>query len=125
MPRKIYLKPPPPTRTMLWAQIILGMLFLPLGLVILFLAEGEARPFVALFSVAWVAGGISIIVFAVKALKLVKEGNIEIAAVSASSGETEGNFAVRLRNLEALKHDGLISDAEYQNKRAAIMQEKW
>ena len=48
MPRKVYLKPPPPARTMLWAQLVLGVLFLPLGLMFLFIAEGEARPFVAI-----------------------------------------------------------------------------
>ena len=125
MSQKVYLKPPPPTRSMLWAQIILGVLFLPFGLVILFLADGEARPYVALFSVIWVVGCIAIIVAAVKALRLVKTGNIEIGSVDSSNGETGSSFAVRLRDLEALKKDGLISEGEYQNKRAEIMKEKW
>jgi hypothetical protein len=125
MPRKVYLKPPSPTRTVLWAQIILGVLFLPLGLVFFSISEGEARRFVAIFSVIWTVACMAIIVTAVKTLRLVKQGKIEIAEIDVTGGETEGDFAVRLRDLEALRKDGLISDGEYQRKRAEIMQEKW
>jgi hypothetical protein len=125
MPRKVYLKPPPPARTMLWAQLVLGVLFLPLGLMFLFIAEGEARPFAAIFAVIWAVGCIAIIVTAVKGLRLLKKGKIEIAEVDATTDGAESDFAVRLRDLEALKQDGLISDAEYQRKRAEIMREKW
>jgi hypothetical protein len=123
MPRKVDLKPPPPTRTMLLAQIILGVLFLPFGMVFVIISEGEARPFTAMFSVVWIAGCIAIIVTTVKALRLVKKGKIEIAAIGLTSRETAGDFAVRLRDLEALKKDGLISAGEYQRKRDEIMQE--
>jgi hypothetical protein len=125
MARKVYLKPPPPTRTMLLAQIILGVLFLLFGMVLLNASEGEAQPFVAIFALIWAIGCISIIVTGVQALRLVKKGKIEIAEIGVTSGEMEGDFAVRLRDLEALKKDGLISDGEYQRKRAEIMQEKW
>lgn len=125
MPRKVYLKPPAVTRTMLWAQIILGGLFLPFGMIFVIVAEGEVRPFIALFSVIWAAGCFAIIVTAVKALRLVKKGKIEIAEIGGISPETEADFAVRLRDLEALRKDGLISEVEYQRKRAEIMQEKW
>jgi hypothetical protein len=125
MPRKVYLKPPPPTRTMLLAQIILGALFLPFGMIFFMVSEGEIRPFVAMFSLVWAAGCIAIMVTAAKTLRLVKEGKIEIAEIDVTSGETESDFAARLRDLEALKRDGLISAGEYQRKRAEIMDEKW
>lgn len=125
MTRKVYLKPPPPTRTILLAQIILAVLFLPFGMVFVIVSEGEARPLIIMFAVIWAAGCIAIIVTAVKALRLVKEGKIEIAEIAVTTGETESAFAVRLRDLEALKKDGLVSDGEYQRKRAEIMQEKW
>ena len=125
MARKVYLKPPPPTRTLLWAQLILGVLFLPLGLVLVSLSEGEARPFAAIFGVIWAVGCIAIIVSSIKALKLVKQGKIEVAELGDTDGETESGFAARLRDLEALRKDGLISETEYQRKRAEIMQEKW
>jgi hypothetical protein len=126
MARKVYLKPPPPTRTMLWAQVILGVLFLLFGLVLFKASEGEAQPFVAIFAVIWVIGCITIILTGVQALGLVKKGKIEIVELGGvTNGESEGGFAVRLRDLEALKRDGLISNGEYQIKRAEIMQEKW
>jgi cytochrome c-type biogenesis protein CcmH/NrfG len=35
------------------------------------------------------------------------------------------DFAVRLRELEALKKEGLLNDEEYQRKRREILDEKW
>lgn len=125
MAPKVYLKPPTPTRAMLWAQIILGVLFLPFGLLLLFMAEGEARPFAAIFALIWAVACIAIIVIAVRALRLVKTGKIEVAEVDGTGNKMASDFAARLRDLEALKRDGLISDNEYQQKRAEIMQEKW
>jgi len=37
----------------------------------------------------------------------------------------QGDFAERLRKLEGLKRDGLITEAEYRQKRQAIMEEDW
>ena len=125
MPRKVYVKPPPPTRTMLITQIVLVLLFLPLGIVFVIVSEGEARPFVAIFSLIWLSVCIALIVNAVKALRFIKKGKIEIAELGDTNGETESDFATRLRDVEALKKDGLISDEEYRGKRAKIMQEKW
>ena len=75
---------------MLIAQIILGVLFLPLGgLMPLILSEGDARPFAAIFSLIWVVACIAIIVAAVKGLRLVRKGKIEIAEVEGTVGELE------------------------------------
>jgi len=35
------------------------------------------------------------------------------------------DFEVRLRKLEALKRDGLLSEPEYRDKREQILREKW
>jgi hypothetical protein len=35
------------------------------------------------------------------------------------------DFESRLRKLESLKKDGLITDEEYQQKQGEIMKEKW
>ncbi len=125
MPRKVYVKPPPVVRTQFVALIVISVLFLLFGLMFVIMAEGEARPFVAIFSLIWSAGCIALIVHAVKALRLIKKGKIEIAEISCVAGETESDFAARLRDLEELKKDGLLSDAEYRRKRAEIMQGKW
>lgn len=125
MPRKVYLSPPPVTRIMPLTQLILGVLFILFGAVLAAVSEGEARPFALLFVLIWSVGCIALILHAVKTLRLMKEGKIEIAEFEVSDGETESGFAARLRDLEALKNDGLISDDEYSEKRAEIVQEKW
>jgi hypothetical protein len=38
---------------------------------------------------------------------------------------TEGDFEVRLRKLQSLRNENLISQQEYDKKRAEIMREKW
>jgi hypothetical protein len=125
MAPKILIKPPSPTRIMLWAQIIIGAVFLPFGVALLLTAEGEARPFAMIFFVIWVAGCLAIIANAAKWLRLIKKGAIEVGEISDVDGGTTDGFAVKLRNLEALKKEGLITESEYQRKRAEIIQEKW
>ena len=125
MPQKVYVKPPAPTRTMLKAQMVVVSLFLPLGPVFVFVAEGEARLFVALFALIWVVGCISILLYSAKTLKLIRAGKIEIAELGDGDQPQDSAFAQRLRDLEALKKEGLVSDAEYQKKREQILQDKW
>lgn len=125
MPRKVYVKPPPVVRSQFVVLIVIYVLFLAVGPVFLITAEGEARLFVAIFSLIWSAGCIALIIHAVKALRLIKKGPIEIAEVSGMAGEHESDFAARLRDLEKLKSDGIISGQEYQKKRSEMLQEKW
>ena len=125
MPQKVYVKPPAPTRTMLKAQMVVVSLFLPLGPVFVFVAEGEARPFVALFALIWVAACVAILLYSAKTLKLVETGKIEIAELGDGDQPQDSAFAQRLRDLEALRKERLVSDAEYQKKREQILQDKW
>jgi len=125
MTKKIYVKPPPQAKTFFIAQIVILSLFLLFGASFVFIAEGEARPFVAIFSLIWLAVCISLIVNAVKTLRMIKKGKIEVAEVADSSENTESSFATKLRDLEALKKEGLISDEEYRIKREDALKEKW
>ena len=50
---------------------------------------------------------------------------MEVVEINGMVGGEEGSFAAKLRELDVLKKDGLISEEEYQNKRAVIMQDKW
>ena len=128
MPRKVYVKPPAPTKTMFVAMIVIAALFLVfgIGLFIGVMDElGEAMPFVGFFFVIWTAVCITMIVHAVKTLRLLKKGKIEIAEIDTMAGEAESDFAERLRSVDALKRDGLISVDEYRKKRSEIMKEKW
>jgi hypothetical protein len=54
-----------------------------------------------------------------------QNGKIEVAEISTLATKEGGSLAIKLRDLEALKKEGLISDDEYQEKRAEIMQKKW
>ena len=122
MAQKVYAKPP---KTIFMAQVIIIPLFMIFGLVLFSLADREVMPYIAIFLLIWEAGCIAILVNAVKALKLMRSGKIEIAEINGRAGEEGGSFAARLRGLDALKKDGLISDDEYREKRVEIIQKKW
>jgi len=110
------------------ALIVIGALFMAFGIGFFIAIQkelGEAMPFVALFFLLWLAACAAIIVHAVKTLKLLRKGEIEIAEITSVDRDAENGFATKLHDLELLKKDGLISDDEYQKKRAEIMQEKW
>ena len=49
--------------------------------------------------------------------------DFDVRHSAASSGQSP--FAERLRELEQLRRDGLISEAEYATKSSEIMQSKW
>jgi len=128
MSRKVYIKPPPPTKTLLVSLIVVGALFLAFAVVFFIGIQaelGEAKPVVALFFLIFAAVSITIIVHAVKSLRLIKEGKFEIAEIGGDATETESDFATKLRDLEALKKERLISEEEYLKKRAEMMREKW
>ena len=120
MTKKVYAKPP---KTIFVAQVVIIPLFMIFGIVLLSLADREVRPFVAIFFLIWEAVCIALLVNAVKALKLLKNGKIEVAEISGLAEEGD-SFATKLRDLDALRKDGLISEEEYQSKREVIMQEK-
>ena len=120
MNKKVYVKPP---KTIFVAQMIIIPLFMIFGIVLFSAADSEVRPFVAIFILIWEAVCIALLVNAVKALKLLKNGKIEVAEIRGLAEEGD-SFAVKLRELDALRKDGLLSEEEYQIKREAIMQEK-
>lgn len=44
---------------------------------------------------------------------------------AGGDGGGQPDFETRLRKLDSLRRDGLITDSEYQEKRAAILAERW
>jgi putative oligomerization/nucleic acid binding protein len=121
MTKKVYMKP---AKTIFVAQLVIIPLFMIFGIVLLSLADREVMPYVAIFILIWEAGCIALLINAVKALKRMRNGKIEVAEIDDIAGGEEGSFATKLRELAALKKDGLITEEEYQNKRALIMQDK-
>ncbi|MCF6291081.1 MAG: hypothetical protein L3J03_08845 [Desulfobacterales bacterium] len=122
MTRKVYAKPP---KAIFVAQLVLITLFMMVGVVFLIAADSEVRMLVAIFVVIWETACIAILVNAVRALKLMRNGKIEVAEISDPAVAQGAGFAAKLRELDALKKEGLVSDDEYQKKRTEIMQEKW
>ncbi len=50
----------------------------------------------------------------------------EVIEIAPEGDEEEGkDFEARLRKLESLRKDGLVSEEEYIQKRKQIMEEKW
>ena len=122
MALKVFAKP---VKTIFVAQVVIIPLFMIFGIVLFSFADKEVMPYLAIFILIWEAMCIALLVNAVKALRRIKNGKIEVAEISDLTGKEESSFAAKLRELDALKKDGLISDDEYQKKRAEIMQEKW
>lgn len=50
---------------------------------------------------------------------------IQVSIPGKPQAEASSDFEARLRKLEKLRADGLISDAEYREKRKQVMDEKW
>jgi len=122
MSKKVYVKAP---KAILVVQIVIIPLFMMLGIFPFFVVDKEIMIFIAIFIVIWEAICIAILLNAIKILKRIKNGKIEVVEISGLAGEDENNFAPKLRDLEALKTDGLISDDEYKEKREEILKTKW
>lgn len=105
----------------------IGFVFLVGGV----LSENEAplaMKFVFyLFMVGWIGTALFMLVYHGINLKRAKGLSlIDIETESGlQAGETKRDPIQRLRDLEALKKDGLISEEEYRRKREEIMKEKW
>lgn len=96
-----------------------------LGIVLLFIVDREVRPYMSIFVFIWEIACIALVVNAINTLRKIKNGKIEVAEVNGLQVNGESNFASKLRDLEALKKDGLISSDEYKKKRNEIIKEKW
>ena len=120
MTKKVYIKP---SKTIFVTHLVIIPLFMIFGIALFTCVDKEVMPYVAIFFLIWEAVCIALLVNAVKALKRMRNGKIEVVEISGLAGE-EGSFATKLRELDALLKDGLITEEEYQTKRAVIMQGK-
>jgi Zn-dependent protease with chaperone function len=125
MPNKIRVRPTRAVTVMglvaAAAMLIFGIFFLG---AVLKDTGGEPGPAIAFMIVWFVVLGI-IIAFGIYNLTS-RKGVIEFEAGPEDAGLTAGpDFDEKLRKLEALKKDGLVTDEEYRAKRHEIMSEKW
>jgi hypothetical protein len=79
------------------------------------------------FMIGWVGTVLFMLVYHV--LNLKRARGLSLVDIETEPGlpvdNTTSDPMQRLRNLEGLKHDGLINEEEFGRKREEIMQQKW
>lgn len=138
MAQKVHVTPGGLTRMGAKAGILTAVLFLLFGLVFGFVSLSDVpdseiglKLLIGVFFCIWVVVCISMIVIYLRILSKPTDSGVNSLvdldyAKTSESGETgSGDFETRLRKLELLKRDGLITDAEYLVKREQILREKW
>lgn len=123
MPRGIRVKPSKPAS-------LFGMI---VGIVFVFIGLFVAIPSAGMFGVFWTLIAVGITGFQAYNFfgdKGVASWEIDIdtganAEMNNRSVSVSGDFETRLRKLNRLKEDGLITEEEFQKKREEILREKW
>jgi len=118
--------------------IVVASLFLAFGLVmavVIGMETSGSEPGLLIaqagFLLIWIAACVSIIAVFARLLSIQRnpeassllEARLEDA--EDSSAPRDQDFDFRLRKLERLKADGLITEKEYKAKRRRILDEKW
>ena len=108
-----------PSKPMSWltAAVGIGML---VSVVALFVAPAVGG---VLFVALWLATVVAVIAYHVR--NATSRDGVPHTELSIEGGGERADFADRLRELERLRDEGLISDEEYRQKRAQIMGEEW
>jgi len=130
----------PGDMTLLQAKvgIVVAVLFLLFGLVFGFVVLGDMpeseeglRVLIGGFFLIWIVVCLSIIAIYLRLLarRQSQEGNslleFSLDEPTGSNTAKTGDFESRMRKLELLKRDRLITEQEYQTKRAQIINDKW
>ncbi len=126
MKQKMTVRPTKPVTIMaLVAAVAMGLFgIFFLGLLI---KEG-AGPGIAFMVLWFIVLGVIIVsyIYNLRSRKGVVEIETETETEAVPpAGEAAPDFDAKLRKLEALKKDGLVTDEEYQAKRAEIMKKEW
>jgi hypothetical protein len=120
---------PRPTKASGIAMIVMGIVFLAFSALPFSAAEGEARPYAMIFGAVWVLMCVGFIAYGAYILASAKPSMgivYDIEGGAPTGGSNPGNdFDARLRKLEKLKQDRLISEDEYRQKREEIVKDPW
>lgn len=108
--------------------IVMGSIFFVFGtfLTSIGLSDSSDSTFqtlIWLFRLIWWAVCFAMIVYGL--LMLTRKKPPSMMEMDLEYTGTEGDFETRLRKLESLRKENLISRQEYDTKRAEIMGEKW
>ncbi len=119
-----------PTRQAGLIGVVMGALFLVFGgamFVLIGRDDGVEMPVLVIFGIFWSIVCLAIII--TSALHMRKGGlamiRIENEPGPAGGGPDRDDPMDRLRKLDGLRKEGLISEAEFRTKRQEIMQRKW
>jgi len=139
MPHKVHITSGSLNKTQAKIGIVVAALFLLFGLIFGLVvlretpdSEGGLKILMGGFFFIWVVACFAMIIFYVRMLSKSRnpedlslvDFQFKSSAVADISGR-DNDFAGRLRHLEELMRDGLITELEYRDKRAQIMAEKW
>ena len=84
-------------------------------------------PVFGLFMIAWLGAAVFMLVYHILNIKRAK--GLSLVEIDTKSGsqtdESVSDPMQKLRSLEALKKEGLISEDEFRRKREEVMQQKW
>ncbi len=122
MRQKVHVKPTPFVSLM---GILVGLAFLIFGIIFLFILIKEDSPVGIIFMVLWLF--VVSIIIAFNFYNFVRRKDV-IDIETESSGQVNDrgpDFESKLRKLENLKKDGLISEEEFHKKREEIIGQKW
>ena len=122
MPQKISVRP---NRAAVVTGLITTGAFLVFGVVFLIVLAKE-RSWVGVgFLVFWIFCVLLMSGYLLHLLRS-RRGVVDIAVESSPpAADQRPDFAGRLRELESLRKDGLVTDDEYRAKRAEILGGKW
>lgn len=138
MPRKDDMAPEKLVSTQATVGMVVAFLFLVFGLVLAVVVLREtpsSEPGLLLvmgfFWLIWVVVCVALLRFFARMRRVARSSTLKSFAVKvektslANGPEAAEDFDVRLRKLEKLRREGLVTDREYAAKRAEIMREKW
>lgn len=97
------------------------------GIIFILIGVTTAIPMAGLFGVFWTL--IAVVITGTHAYNVFSEkgfSQYEVDVEVTDSYQEKGeSFDAKLRNLKALKDDGLINEEEYDVKRKEILSDKW
>jgi amino acid permease len=105
--------------------IVAASAMLVFGVVFFRLLDEDASEIGRIFIVFWMLIVILIMVYYGYNLKSRKVSLSALAEIDLDLPAGSGNIEEKLRSLERMKKDHLITDTEYLQKRKEIMTEKW
>jgi hypothetical protein len=120
-----------PSRAVSAVLAVLGALFLVFGIALVGAGVADTddatlRLLLWLFGCIWSAACLSMVGYGLYGLVRKKPPVVlSVGIEEAGQGRETESFDARLRKLRALREEGLISQEEYEKKRAEIMGERW